>query len=80
MSGNRALESASPLLTDHDLRRILKVGRTTFYKLKKLGRFRALLVSPQLTPATLYSPALVQRWIDGEALNLRSFGAGRRSA
>lgn len=67
-----------PPLTDDDLRRVLGIGWTTFYRMKKLGRFDALVVTPSYTPTVRYSRRLVQAWLDGQAVShARSFGRRR---
>lgn len=68
------------LLTDADLRLVLGVGWTTFYRLKRLGRFRALVADPVMTPTVRYSGFLVRQWADGGGLStVRTFG-GKRGA
>ncbi len=68
------------LLTDAQLREVLGVSWSTFYRLKKLGRFRALLVQPVLTATPRYSGLLVERWVKGELLSTRTFGGKRATA
>lgn len=65
------------LLTDAQLRLVLGVGWTTFYRLKKLGRFRELVAHPTLTPTVRYSGLRVQQWVDGQWTHARTFGAKR---
>lgn len=65
------------LLRDDDLRQVLGVSWSTFYRLKKLGRFRPLIVQPVLTTTIRYSGLLVERWVKGELTQARTFGAKR---
>jgi hypothetical protein len=68
------------LLTDADLRAVLGVSWSTFYRLKKLDRFRDLVASPVLTPTARYSGFLVAQWVRGEATAARSLGGRQRRA
>lgn len=65
------------LLTDADLRRVLDVSWATFYRLKKLQRFRAFIADPVLTTTVRYSGVKVRQWVDGGGLPQarRSFGS-----
>jgi hypothetical protein len=56
-------------LTDSELARRIPLALSSFYRRKKLGHFRFLELKRQLAGGnTLYSGALVQRWLNGEAL------------
>lgn len=66
------------LLTDNDLRRVLGIGWTQFYGLKKRGRFAQLIAHPVLTTTPRYSGVLVKQWVSGTWPHARSFG--RRTA
>jgi hypothetical protein len=71
-------ESFPTLLTDADLRRVLGVGKSTFYAAKKIGRYRKLEVQLPLTTTTRYSGAKVRAWAAGQWTEARTFG--RRTA
>lgn len=54
-------------LRDHELRAVLGLGHSSFFRRKRAGHFRFLEIQPQLPVAdTMYSGALVDRWLDGE--------------
>ncbi len=54
-----------PVLKDEDLRLILDISISLFYRMKGEGKFDGLMCKPQLTKNTRYSGALVQQWVDG---------------
>lgn len=69
-------------LVDHELADLLDIGHSQFFKRKKRGDFKFLEVAPQLPDGkTLYSGALVDRWLDGERgdQNASSVGSGPSS-
>ncbi len=66
------------VLRDVDLMRVLGIGRTRFFQLKKAGRFDRLIARPALTKSTRYSGALVKAWAQGELSESRYFQGARR--
>jgi hypothetical protein len=54
------------LLKDRQLRRVLGVGHSYFFRLKKQGRYDALMVLPRLVNGTRYSGELVRRYVSGD--------------
>jgi hypothetical protein len=77
--------TAPPALSDGQLAAAIPIGLSSFYRRKRRGEFRFLELKPQLREGnTLYSGALVARWLNGEAMPDapagRSFFNGARRA
>ncbi len=68
------------LLRDQDLMRVLGIGKSRFYLLKKAGRFDRFIVKPDLTKSTRYSGTLIRAYVRGELSDVRFFGGARRHA
>ncbi len=54
-------------LKDEDLRAILGISVSLFYKNKGEGKYDGLMCLPRITGNTRYSATLVQRWAEGLA-------------
>jgi hypothetical protein len=74
-----ARAAAGELLGPDDLRAILGMRPTQFYKRKKHGEFDRFLVRHPIG-ARCYSGVLVHRYVSGEALYEPTFGAKRGAA
>ena len=69
------------LLTDAELRDVLGLGHSQFYKRKALGHFRHFEVTPQLPHSrTRYSGRKVQDWCDRQDTRFFRSHLTRRSA
>lgn len=62
------------VLNDVVLRLVLGIAESTFYRLKKLHRFRPLEVQIDLVRGTRYSGSLVDQFRKGQWTHARSFG------
>jgi hypothetical protein len=65
------------VLTDRELRELLKISKSHFYDLKERKKFVHLMCQPQLTGSTRYSGKLVAEWMEGRFTYAQSFGRKR---